>query len=300
MPLSQKDIEKLPPMQRLSETKQDEPVTALIYGGAGCGKTGFAGTAGDRTLQLNIGNGIKTLKSPWFLETHGYDPIIVNISEKLETSGVPSSAEAFDMVGDTIDFALETIPDQFDTVVVDDATELRRFAMNKGLEINQKLGKSHSKERSSQYGVVMKSVQDYGIEMDLIEQFIAYYTVALKAKGKNFIMTAHQRLIYQKQLDKNGNPVMGAAPVLYKVLPGFTGQTFPDDVQKAFDWVFRMETVAGGRSGVIFRARTLPDEVISAKCRDGGVFSVVESNPHFLKMLQMVKDKQASTRRKTT
>lgn len=292
MPLSQKDIERLPQFGRLKDDLTGEPTTLLLYGGSGSGKTVMAGTAGDRNLFINIGNGIKTLKSPWFLETYGYNPITVNITEELGQNGLPSVADAFDKVSDTIDYALEAFPGDFDTVTVDDATELRRFAMNKSLEINQKLGKSKSQERGKDFGVVMPAVQDYGVEMNIIEQFIAYYTSALKNSGKNFILTAHQRLIYEKQKDKNGNVIIGAAPILARVLPGFTGQTFPDDVPKAFDWVFRMETVAGGRMGVIFRARTMPDEVITAKCRDGGVFSTVESNPHFLKMIQRVKDAQ--------
>ena len=288
----------LPQFVSLDDLEAYDTTNALIYGGSGNGKTFFAGTAGERTLYVNIGDGIKTLKSPLFKQKIGANPIVVNINEKLTSRGMVETATAFNMVGDTIDYALNHMSDRFDTIVLDDATALRKFAMNKGLEINQKLGKSRSLDSGKSFDLVMKAVQDYGIEMDLIEQFIASYTVIAREAGKHFIMTAHQRLTYEKQKDSKGNTLIGATPILSKVSPGFTGQTFPDNVPQYFDWVFRMEVVAGGSQGVVFRARTQPDDVHTAKCRDGGVFSVVEPNPNFLNMLQKVKDKRAEIDKK--
>ncbi len=296
MSLSQKDIARIPPIYRIGDADKEtnDTVNALIYGGSGDGKTAFIGTAGDRNLIINIGNGLKTLESPWFTQTHGYRPLVVDLSEKLEHYGLPSKAEAFDIVGDTIDHYIATRGDDFDSVTVDDATELRRFALFKGVEINQREGKSQTFANSKENQVVAPAIQDYGVEMNIIEQFIAAYTVICRQNKKNFILTAHHRLIYEKPKNNKGVVIIGAPSILKKVMPGFTGEKFPDDVPKAFDWVFHMESVAGGRNGSIFRARTQPDEVYTAKCRDGGVFDKMESDPHFLKMLQRVKDAKAT------
>lgn len=288
----------LPQFVQLEDLEVYDTTIALIYGGSGTGKSFFAGTAGSRTLFINIGDGIKTLKSPLFREKIGADPIVVNITEKMSARGMVDTATAFDMVGDSIDYALNHMSDRFDTIVIDDATALRKFAMNKGLEINQKLGKSESLNKGKNFDIVIKAVQDYGIEMDLIEQFIAAYAIIARNANKNLIMTAHQRVTLEKQRDSRGNPMIGATPVLSKVSPGFTGQTFPDNVPQYFDWVFHSETVAGGSQGIIFRMRTQPDDVYTAKCRDGGVFSTVEPNPNFLAMLQKVKDKRAATKKR--
>jgi hypothetical protein len=152
--------------------------------------------------------------------------------------------------------------------------------MNKSLEINQKLGRSQSLTKTTkQFDVTIPAVQDYGMEMNLIEQFIIAYTNIAKENGKHLIMTAHQRLTYAKG-DK-----IGDAPVLKKVAPGFTGQTFPDQVSAFFDNVWYAEVVAGGRTGSVFRCRTVGDDVITAKSRNGGVFATVETNPNFLKLV---------------
>src|SRR6185312_7538456 len=264
----------------LKEITDDNITSLLYYGPSGCGKSWFAGTAGPRTLFFNIGNGIKTLKSPAFMKAYptANEMIITTINEDVGASRIPSVAEALDKISDTIDFALKQFPEKFDTVVIDDASALRRFALIKGLEINQKLSKSKSLAMSKSVDLLVKAVQDFGVEMDLIEQFVAGYTVIFKDHGKHFIMTAHERNIFKK-----GDSI-GEIPTLYKIKPGFTGQTFPDTVPAYFDWVFRAEVV----NGSIFRARTIGDDLITAKCRDGGVFGSVETNPNFLTMLNKV------------
>lgn len=270
---------------RLNIRPPAECTTLLYYGASGAGKTAFAGSAGSETLFINIGDGIETLLSPWFKQVYGYNPIVRDVNERLGARGMPIEASAFDATSDVLDEALNDFPDKFKTIVIDDVTSLRRFAMNKGLEINSKLGRSKSLENvSKKFDVTIPAVQDYGIEMNLIEQFIAAYTSLAKRANKHLIITAHQRITYRKG-DK-----IGDVPTMAKVSPGFTGQTFPDQVPAYFDNVWHAEVVAGGRTGSVYRCRTVGDDVIVAKSRNGGVFSAVETNPNFTEMINRIQN----------
>lgn len=274
----------VPEFKFLHELEKGDAETFLIYGASGSGKTWFSGTAGERTLIIDNGNGIATLQSPLFQRNVGGSPIVVSLAERLGPRGVFDTALVFDAICDTIDYALEKFGDKFDTVVVDDATQLRKGALNKGLEINQATGKSQTiKQSKEKYDIVSPAVQDYGIEMNLVEQFIGGYTSILKEAGKHFILNAHERLTYKKG-DKIGDPA-----VLAKTSPGFTGQTFPDNVPAYFDNVWYFQVVGSG-SNRVWRATTQGHESLIAKTRMGGIFETVEPNPNFLKVIQRIRE----------
>lgn len=291
-PVTKKQEPNIPMPVRLSE-KRTEPVSGialLSYGASGSGKTWFAGTAGSRTLYLDIGRSTRTLKSKQFKtlfpET---DPLIVEIPEDFDpTSPIPEKAVAFDTLNDVLEYQLRNHADDFDTVVVDDASYLRKAAMYKGLEANQKLGKSKSQEASKANDILVIGVQDYGTEMSLIEQLCAQYTeVICREYKKNFILLAHQRQVFSKPKDQSGRVIIGEQPTLEKIMPGFTGQTFPDVIPMYFDWVFYHDSVPAER-GTVYRVRTQGTDVITAKCRDGGVFKNIELNPNFTEFLSRI------------
>lgn len=274
----------LPEFRRLDSLAKGESETFLIYGGSGTGKTWFAGTAGDRTLFIDNGNGINTFHSPLFQQKVGANPIIISIGEKMEGRGVFDDAIAYDLVCDTIDYALQKFPEEFDTIVIDDVTQLRKSALNKGLEFNQNTGKSQTlKNIKEKYDMVVAAVQDYGAEMSLVEQFIAGYTTTCKQAGKHLIMNAHERLTYRKG-EKIGDPA-----VLAKTSPGFTGQTFPDAVTAYFDHVWYFQVVGAG-SQRVWRATTQGREDLAAKTRSGGVFEPLEENPNFLDCIRRIRE----------
>lgn len=264
-------------MPRLNDLPRGECVTLLLYGSAGSGKTIFCGTAGNRTLFINIGNGIESLQSKWF---KSYCPNSNPIIETIIEDRVPSIAAGFDLVCDTVDKYIKDSSKDFDTIIIDDVTALRRMAMNKGLEINQTLNRSKTKSLSRD--VIIPTVQDYGVEMNLIDQFIGEYTTSLREKGKHFIMTAHERITYKK------GPNIGDIPTIHKISPGFTGQTFPDSVTGMFDLTWHMEAVGSG-TNTIYRVRTQGDESLVAKTRHAGLFPTLYTNPKFLDVVNAVK-----------
>ncbi len=269
-------------MPRLSEIEVGESVVMLVYGPSGSGKTHFAGTAGSRTLIANTGVGIVTLKSPGFKARHpGVDPIVETVYEGI----LPDKAAGHDQLCDLLDRYLDPKNPEFneyDTVVIDDATALRRMAMNKALEINADLDKSKSLTASRKHGSLVVAVQDYGEEMAIVDQFITDYIMLCKKHNKHFILLAHERNEYGKAAG------IGQPKPLIKTRPGFTGQTFPDSVTGHFDHVWYLETQGGG-DRVFYYARTAGDSALTAKTRWDGVFPVRIQNPNFLNVVKTIR-----------
>jgi hypothetical protein len=274
--------------KRLGEYKPGESWILLYYGPSKAGKTYFAGTAGARTLFINIGDGLETLLSPAFTSRYpeAKDMIVVDIRE-LNPEGF---AEAFDLVGDAIHYALKNFPDKFDVVVLDEATAFRKYAMNKSMELNTEARKKGTARDKRTEDFVKPDIGDYGTEMQMIEWFLGTYIPILKEHKKHFIMLAHERQTFSKA------PKIGDDPVLKRVLPGFTGKTFPDQIPQYFDDVFHAEVVGGG-TNVAYRVRTAGSEAEIGGARHGGIFSTVETDPNYLKMLDRIKRAQALPRR---
>lgn len=273
--------------KRLKERKPGESWILLVYGPSKAGKTFFGGTAGPRTLFINIGEGIDTLLSPAFT-TRYPDAKDMIVADVRESEG--GKALAFDEITDVIDEALKSFPDKFDTIVIDEATAFRKFALNRGMELNTEARTRGSSRGSRTEDFVTAEVGDYGKEMQLIEWFLATYIPKFKAAKKHFVLLAHERQTFGKPAK------IGDDPILKRITPGFTGKTFPDAVPVYFDDVFRMEVVGGG-TNVAYRIRTAGSEIEMGGVRHGGIFDATEQNPNFLQMLAKV---QAGVMRKST
>lgn len=260
----------------VDESNTEKSTTMLVYGASGSGKTWFAGTAGPRTLYINLGKGLVTLNMPGFKKANpssGADKMIVrNLAEKLGTSGLPDAPILFDATCAAIDLGLSKFRDAFDNIVVDDMSYLRRGALNKALAFNQKTGKSQTQSTIDRYDVQIAAVQDFGVEMNLIEQFCAGYTTIAKEAEKNLILLAHERITLTKPLNKDGNPILGVPSVISSIRPGFTGEKFPDEIIKYFDCVWRTYVV-GASTARSYRILTEGNEQISAKTRANGLFT---------------------------
>lgn len=268
-------------MPRLNEIpSQARATTLLLYGNSGTGKTFFIGSVGSRALIITPSNGLATLESLQFKSTYkDSNPFIEVIGE--DEAG---KAKAFDKYSDVIDLYLEKHFDEIDTIVIDDATAFRKVAMNKGLEIGGKLGisKTGDKMRAAKLEIVVPAVQDFGIEMNLVEQFVRHYADHCKNIGKNFILTAHEKIL----MEKGDN--IGDLPIVRKIMPGFTGQKFPDDITGLFDLTWHTETKGAGDK-VYYQIRTQPDNIIVAKTRWGGLFpAFFEKQPSFLDVVKAV------------
>jgi len=277
--------------KRMSEMMADPTLSALVYGQKGCGKTWFAGTAGDRNLFITVGNsitGLKTLRSPLFREKVGADPWVVELHEELDEKRMPKKATLLDQVCVTIDEWLEKRPDDFDTVTIDDATNTRRAAMFKGFEVNQAAQLSEGWARSNQYAIPMPGIQDYGQEMKIMQWFVDTYLEILAAHGKNFLFLAHERYTFKKQLNSKGDPIVGSADIIDKIRPAFVGKTLPDDITVNFDevWHIKKEGLATSEVPIL---DCYGDNQILASTRHAGIFKPMEPRPNFLDFLARIK-----------
>src|SRR3990167_9704810 len=232
---------------RLLELPKGETTNILAYGGAGSSKTVFCGTAGDRTLYFDCGNSITTLQSEWFQKVFG--PSNPDVHRMYE-SQLPDVAKAFDYITDAIDDYLKNKPNEFDTVVIDDATGMRKFAMARALEVNADLKRSQTRANliAKDVDFVIAAVQDYGIEMSAIIWFIGEYTDRLRAAGKSLIMTAHEKIWQTRVRDAQGKIQLGAPPLIYQITPAFTGQKYPDTETGMFDCVWHFEAAGSGNN----------------------------------------------------
>lgn len=251
-----------------------ESITALIYGDSGTGKTQFAGTfgsvendkyiAGDRTLYLNIGAGINTLYAPKFTSMYGkWNGLRITELENMEN--IVGSDKKFDYLTDLLD-AVD--PSTYDTIVLDDSTALREMAANKALVINGETGKSQSITQAKKYQMPYSVVQDMGQEMDIMKWFFSTCTQAAKANNKNLIVLAHTRREYGKV------PSVGQPAPIISIKPGFTGKD--NKLSATFDYVWYFTFEAGK-----YVAKTVGDDLIEAKTRDGGIFPQKFYNPNY-------------------
>lgn len=261
-------------------TSFEEPLSLLLYGEAGTGKTFFAGSLGDRSLVCNLGWGLKTWSGPNFINKHGViHPLRIDIPI--------DNPHSFDILYDSLESAMKLHGDKFDAVIVDEITALRRHAMNKAAEINHdlnKYGKSpyDSYDKIKDIGYVVPQIMDYGEEMRAVEDFLIKYIELCKTAGKHFLALAHERHDEKKVKGTLNESVTTA------IYPGFTGQTFPSDCTRFFDEVWRL-TVVGIDKARTYQFQTEPDALVVAKTRHGGVFAEIEKNLDFPTVIKRIK-----------
>lgn len=268
---------------RLDDIPITESWISLIYGPSGSGKTWYLGTI-PRLLYINSGDGMATIQSPLFRQRHPlFNPIVINTNEKTIGEGrdrYVESAKAFDKTCELIDEAIskDSIRREFDTIAIDDATALRRYALNRAIEIQDAMtGKKRKLDRYT-----WTDVSDKGKEMDMVEWFLDEYIKIFKREKINFVLTAHERVIYNKPSK------IGDEATIRAIKPAFTGTTFPDSVPRFFDEVWHSEP-ARNAEGFISQMRTGGLGNVITKCRHNGIFAPIELNPNFSSLLERIK-----------
>lgn len=269
------------------------PIAMLVYGVSGVGKTRFAGTAGSRTLYLDLAGGIRTLYSREFQELYNSNPIIISIRENVDNYGLVSSAEAFTQTKEVLGSWLSD-PEKlstYDTIVIDDGTALSKFAGNVALEMTAAQRGSVTLATAKKGKTFpVKDVSDYGIEQGALEHFFSTYITKAQQMGKHFIMLAHERTIFTKRKKASGKIDLSQDPELKSIIPLFVGKDAfaPNVVPAYFDYVWRFSLATGASKPVTYM-KTIGDSIIIAKTRDSGVFNEVEKNLTFPQVLERSK-----------
>lgn len=271
--------------KRLEKLDKLDPLKIILFGAAGSGKTWAAGTAGSRVLYLNVGEGILTLKSPLFRSKVQALPIVW--PKDVKTWAEIPDLEKFDAICAAVEWFIDNKRSEIDWVILDDASVFNYLAHLKGLQLSNEYKRSQTldKYNKSKTGIFLPGIQDFGAEIKMVEWFISYHIGLFAEHNIHFMLLAHERCIFTKKLNKDGEPVAGAESELKSIRPGFTGQTFPDNIVRYFDLVWYMENVGPG----IYRAKTQGDDVIKAKTRFNGVFKYIEKNPNFTQVVERMK-----------
>lgn len=250
----------------------NEGLTFLLYGPTKSGKTHIAGTFGSRSYYINIGNGFSTLLAPKFKSIYAklynnepYNPIRVDLS----------GDDLYTQVVEATDYALDKIPEQWDTFVLDDASRLQDASMDKAIDVNYDTGKSKSRDVERATKVRVVGVQDFGTQMGIVDNYFSQLTDACKSMGKNLVVLAHEKRSYKT--DK-------MVQILTDVEPLFTGN---NKITSYFDMVWNTSFIGAGEQ-VSYRARTSRTEIIEAGTRWGGVFPENFKDPNYPEILRLL------------
>jgi hypothetical protein len=252
--------------------------TCLVYGPPKSGKTHFAGTAGPRTLYINTGDGLETLRSPGFTKRYpeAKDMLLVNVFED------KGELAAYDKISRAIGHAIEKLRDRFDTIVLDDATSWNYMTMGLAMDNNTQERTKGTARKLRQDSFVKTELSDFNIEMQMTTYWLHKFIRIFKQEGINFLLLAHERHIFGAASHQ------GAEQPLLKTVPGFTGKSRPDIIPAYFDDIFHSEVVGGGQ---VYRLDTRGSDKVIAGTRHGGIFHAVEADPNYLKMLERIKKK---------
>lgn len=274
---------------RLADIPSADSIIIMGYGPSGSGKTWFAGTTGSRTLFVNNGNGLATIRSKLFKEKYpNTNPIVF-------TPEVPilvDPLKSINSLRDGINKALDDFGNDIDTIVIDDSTQVRNSVMHEALKFNQDTNKSQTLATlvSKKYKFPIPAVQDYGTEMEFIEGWMNELVNEIcRKEKKHLIVLAHERLTFKKA------PSIGDQPILVRTTPSFTGvDKNPDYIAGLFDNVWHFETKGSG-DRVFYNIRTEGGDELTAKTREAGLFDVIEKKLDFPEVVKRIKTQTKST-----
>lgn len=242
----------------------------LGYGKPKTGKTFAGGTMPGRVYFLCVGgeNELKTLTSPDFLEKYPEKRGKIQydwVREERGKRGKFKKATAFDKACDKLDEALEldADPDEefgFDSLVIDNATMLNQYQMDKAMEINhgRSSGGETAVERLRKYDIRIPGDNDWQSQMSLMTQFIEW----LFELDKHVFVIAHEYKETERQ-NRRDEKVVG-------IRPQFTGKN-RQNIPLHFDNVWRFNYSGGGKSRQ-YEVQTQGDDTVLAGTRFGGVF----------------------------
>ncbi len=263
----------------------------LLYGAPKRGKTFCALTAPGPIYFLAIGgpNEAKTYFSKDFQDKHGKKEILIDFAvEKVDKMGRCAEPEGFDHACTLLDEALE-LDDQgkmetstggFETLIVDNATVLEEFQMNKVIHIadtnrNPDASGASTHETFMEHGILKPFDSDWGAAQGLMQNWYSW----LFKLDKHIVFIAHEYLNTSANRKTQSSDIIG-------ILPLFVGQQ-RGRIANAFDNVWHFT-----KQGQMYLARTTPVDKpvdIIAGTRLGGIIPNDYPNPDLTKTIQKFK-----------
>jgi len=246
----------------------------LFYGPPGSGKT-FSSLTGPPPTYCIVFGGANELKTGRSIDFRKKYPELEGqiyfdqTTEPLGERGHFVEASAYDEACDLLDAALaaeEKGDFQFNTLVIDSATGLRRYAMNKAMEVNYHRATNKGNtalKRLRDANIIIPGDNDYMSEMSLTMQFFEW----VFNLPKNVVVVTHEYQVKKYDRAKGESFVTGRMPL-------FTGN-HREYMPAVFDNVWHFSPVPTGKS-IISRAQTVGDDTTYAKTRMGGVLAQYE------------------------
>lgn len=259
----------------------------LIYGAPKTGKTFLSLTAPEPIWFLGVGgkNELKTLYSRPFIEEHGRKEVhITAVSEDFDEQGQMSdNPNGFDRVCDAIDGFLEWNEGSgvgIKTIIVDNATVLEYYMLNKAIAAEYVIGGKDVEKsvlkREREHGIRKPHDSTWGGAQSLMDRITRW----LFELPFNVVLVAHEYPTYVQ--------VKGTRDLkLQSIEPLFVGKQ-RTQIPNAFDNVWRMRTIGGGRSQQ-FECQTVGDEIVSAGTRVGGILEHTERNLNLTEVIEEFK-----------
>jgi len=263
----------------------------LLYGPPKRGKTFCALTAPEPILFLSIGatNEAKTYFSKQFQKKHGKKDIIITAAkENVDKHGRCKTPIGFDHACNLLDAALElddrgkmkTETGGFNSLIVDNATVLEEFQMNKAIYISDLNRGEDTKGKSTQtkleeQGILKPSDSDWGAAQSLMRNWYSW----LFKIDKHIVFVAHEYEVTRANRATQSVDVVGIRPL-------FVGKQ-RTIIANAFDNVWHFY-----KQGPMYIARTEPEDKpvdIIAGTRIGGILSPDYQNPNLTKAIQKFK-----------
>lgn len=217
-------------MPQLTDLKPGSgPITAIIIGRPGAGKTALASSFG-RVRLFDFDKKVGAALNPAWVKILGRVPTVEfeTFSERRRLQGFAAEHNAFDDACRKFDQWMTT-KDSFDTFVIDSATQLTEFAYNKALKVLGGAKRSNTHDTAMKFGLAMLQKQDFGGGNSLVIQFIRM----VLESNKNVIVTAHEK----ESTNDSG--------LLVSVDPMFIGQNV-QAIPALFQNVWRLQVRGAG------------------------------------------------------
>lgn len=240
----------------------------LLYGITGSGKSFTAATAPEPHWWITPGgkNEVKTVYSPRFLKKHGRKEFfITSIKEDREAGQMMDNPSGYDRCCDAVDGFLEwnqKVGAGVKTIIVDNATVLEEFMMNKAIFAEYMLASSPDKtvlSNERKYGIRKPHDSTYGGAQSFMDRWANW----LKELPFHLVFVAHERQEWEQDEGK------GRRRVLKSILPEFVGKQ-RTSIPNYFDNVWYASVMGGGRSQT-WGIQTERSEIVLAKTRVGGI-----------------------------
>jgi hypothetical protein len=247
-----------------------EAESFLLYGEVGTGKTFTAGTAPEPQWWLTPGgkNETKTIYSPSFLKKHGKKEIfITSVREDRESGQAMDNPNGYDRICRAIDGFLEANEQHgwgVASIIVDNATVLEEYMLNKAIQAEYHLSSDKAKsalKREREYGIRKPYDSTWGGAQSLMDKTV------------NWLRELPFHLIFVAHTYETWRPVKEGSreKELVSRHPLFVGQQ-RTQIPNKFDNVWLAVTSGGGRSQT-WGVQTEKDAYSIARTRVGGILN---------------------------